>query len=234
MGIMEDMMAEIQNASSGKGLVFEVKKDNQAKVRFLVEGNNNIKLPIHGRFSKVDPSLNYSVICLKAMGASDCPLCEMAEDESTLRNTRVNYCSLIYDYRDSKVKAFVYKASKATPWASLTEMHSNYGTLVNRDYIIKRTGTGFEQTYPVTPMDKSDFAYLNDAVNQVKEIMGKGVVVEFSDKPFVGKVIKQMVGKSWCASVLKTPPVVPPNALKDVRDPSDSEDDEDDVNSLLP
>ena len=51
----------------------------------------------------------------------------------------------------------MYPMNNCTPLAGLTAMYETYGTLLDKDYVISRTGKAQNTTYSVVPMDKGKF-----------------------------------------------------------------------------
>ncbi|HTJ49424.1 MAG TPA: hypothetical protein VL443_08240 [Cyclobacteriaceae bacterium] len=249
---MDEMMGDIQAASSSKSIVFGLKKGEKANIRFLSDGQNVLKMVVHGRFVNSDRSKGYTVPCLKLYGHEDCPFCGLEESEENARNTKTNYAFVIWDYRDSKVKLFVFKPNNMSPLEQVGEAFSNYGTLTSRDFVIKRNNKdGFEIRYILTPLDPSSFKkeYAEEVKTQAvmkktrtEKATGKktqiSVPVDLNDQPSVWTFIKESYATSNCPGVLKNPPEIPPQHLKEITvsssDPFDDDDDDEETTIDVP
>lgn len=146
MGLLDKIKADAQKAGSSRGKFFYVKDGEKKRVRFLNDMEDGLEIPFHDSYE-----LNINVPCQEIFGR-ECEYC----DEDGLR-TRSQYVWSVWDYDASEVKAFMYPMNNCSPLASLTAMYETYGTLLNNDFVISRTGKAQNTTYAIVPMDKSKF-----------------------------------------------------------------------------
>jgi hypothetical protein len=148
MGILDKIKKEIKRSSSSFNLEFYLKDGDKAKVRFLKDFEDAIGLKWHDKYkAKIDTP------CLEYYG-KECKFCNGEIDD--LR-TRENFIWPIYNYEEEMVQFFRFAANSFTPVPQLMTMYESYGTLLNRDFEISRSGTSFDISYQVVPLDKSDF-----------------------------------------------------------------------------
>ena len=71
------------------------------------------------------------------------------------------------------MKIIFQKATGISPIPSLIEMYEEYGTILDRDYKIKKVGKGTTGSFVITPLDKSAFkskkakAYSEDKIKSI-------------------------------------------------------------------
>lgn len=143
---LSDIKSEIAKSGTNKGKFFFLKDGSKARVRFLTDLEDGVEVIFHDSYEK-----NINVPCQELFGR-DCPYCE--DDE--LR-TRKMYAWCVYEYESKEVKIMMFAINSFTPVPSLTAAYESYGTLLDRDYEIKRMGSGTSTTYSVLPMDKMKF-----------------------------------------------------------------------------
>jgi hypothetical protein len=148
MSMLDKIKKKISDASKTVTDEFYVGQDKKARVRFLTDLEDAMEVLWHDKF---EDSIN--VPCLKHYKL-DCPYCKASDKKI---RTRQVFAWTIYNYELDKVQIFKFPANNFTPVPSLVAMYESYGTLLDRDYVISRTGTGFEISYHVVPMDKTKF-----------------------------------------------------------------------------
>ena len=144
--LLEKMKADAQKAGTSRGKFFYVKDGTKKRIRFLQDMNDGFDIPFHDSYE-----LNINVPCQEVFGR-DCPYC----DEEELR-TRSLYAWSVWDYDASEVKIFMYAMNNCTPLASIAAMYETYGTLLDNDFVISRTGKQQNTQYTVIPMEKQKF-----------------------------------------------------------------------------
>jgi len=146
--ILDSVKKQIKNASSNFNDVFYVGEDEKKRVRFIDDFEDAIQIRWHDKYEdEIDtPCLEYYNL--------PCPYCE--SNDSDLR-TRDQFAWTIYNYDQEAKQIFLFAANNYTPVSDLVGLYESYGTLLDRDYTISRTGTGFDTNYQVIPMDKSKF-----------------------------------------------------------------------------
>lgn len=149
---MKSMLDRIKKKISEASRVitdeFYVGQDKKARIRFLSDLEDAFEVTWHDKYED-----GINTPCHSYFGLS-CPFCDL--DKNKIR-TRQIFAWTIYNYDIDKKQIFRYPANNFSPIPSLVAMYESYGTLCDRDFVITRTGTGFEMNYQVVPMDKSAF-----------------------------------------------------------------------------
>ncbi len=146
MGLLDNIKNDAKKSSGSKSKIFYVKDGDKRRVRFLQDMEDGFEVPFHDSFEA-----NINVPCRSVYG-EDCPYCE---DESL--RTRTQYAWSVWDYEAKEVKILMYPMNNCTPIGTIAAMYENYGTLLDRDYMISRNGKQQNTQYSVIPMDKNKF-----------------------------------------------------------------------------
>jgi hypothetical protein len=146
MGLLKDIKKAVRNSGASKGKFIYFKADTKTRVRFLQDVEDGIKVPFHDSFA-----LGINVPCQEIYGRE----CKYCGDED-LRH-RDLFAWSVYDYDANEVKILMAGVSSFSPIPSLIAMYEEYGTLLDRDYVIGRTGSQLNTSYSVIPMDKATF-----------------------------------------------------------------------------
>ena len=146
MGLLENIRRDAERSGQNKAKFLYVKDGTKVRVRFLQDMQDGFEIPFHDNYEA-----GINVPCREFFG-KDCPYC----NEEGLR-TRNLYAWSVWDYEAKEVKVLMYAMNNCTPIASIASMYENYGTLLDRDYVIQRNGKGQGTTYSVIPMDKNKF-----------------------------------------------------------------------------
>ena len=88
------------------------------------------------------------------------------------------YCWSVYNYETKEVQLFMFAVNNCSPIPALVAMYENYGTLMDRDYVISVSGKRQNKTFSVVPMDKVKFR--NEKA-----------------KPYAEKAVLRMIDKAW-------------------------------------
>lgn len=148
VGILDSIKRDVEKAGSSRGKIFFLKGGNKARVRFLDDMDDGRVIHVHDRW---DPSLD--VPCKKNLDEdADCPYCGV----EGIRN-RDKYCWSVWDYEANEVKIFMYPANQCSPVPGLVALYETYGTIIDRDFSVSRSGTGTDTSYAVIPLDKGKF-----------------------------------------------------------------------------
>lgn len=146
MGLLNDMKSEIQKSGGSKGKILFIKDGTKKRIRFLEDAEDGHELTFHDSYND-----GINALCLEELG-KNCPYCERDD----LR-TRKLYAWSVWDYDAKEVKVLLYAANNCTPIPSIIAMFEAYGTLLDRDFVISRTGSQQNTSYTVIPQDKAKF-----------------------------------------------------------------------------
>lgn len=147
--LLKKIKKKISEASRAVTDEFYVGQDKKARVRFLIDLEDGLEVTWHDKFED-----GVNTPCFSHFGLS-CPYCDISGKDKP--RTRQFFAWTIFNYETDKKQIFRYPANSFSPIPSLVAMYEAYGTLCDRDFVITRTGTGFEINYQVVPMDKSNF-----------------------------------------------------------------------------
>lgn len=146
MGLIENIKSNAAKSGANKDKIFFVKSDSKVRVRFLQELDTGYEFTFHDSYQQ---SIN--TLCREELGKT-CPLCG---DESL--RTRTLYAWSVYNYDTKKVEVMLFAVNNCTPVSQLVSMYENYGTIMDRDYVLAKSGKQQNTTYTVIPQDKQRF-----------------------------------------------------------------------------
>ena len=148
MGLIDRMKKKIKETGTSKKDVFYVGADAKKRIRFLQEFDTGFEFTFHNNWNE-----GIFALCLEHTGG-DCPYCN-SDDENLKTNTM--YAWSVYDYDSNKVEILLYKATGITPVPAFIEFFDEYGTIMDRDYTIKKVGKGTSGNITVLPGERTKF-----------------------------------------------------------------------------
>nr|DAW17024.1 MAG TPA: DNA binding protein like protein [Caudoviricetes sp.] len=166
-GLIEQMKEKIAKSGSSKKDILYFGKDTQKRIRFLQELDEGYVFEFHNNW---DPSI--FELCKDPEDHENCKLCE---EGISLQD---QYVWSVWDYDSSSVKLIQFKATGLTPIPAFIEMYEEFGTILDRDYKVKKVGQGQGASYVVTPLDKERFK-------------------NSKAKPFTRKQVKEILENAW-------------------------------------
>jgi len=166
--LVDIMKDKINRSSSGFANIFYVRRDAKCRIRFLSDIDEGMELRFHSKWQK------YNHLCLSYVG-KDCPHCDQEEEGGVKYDM---YAFTIWNYESKKREIFLYKASKNSPIFQLISFSEEYGTISDRDYVIKKQGEGVNTLYLVTP------------VGEAKRFRG-------DEKPFSKKMVIKLIAEAF-------------------------------------
>lgn len=146
MGLVDSIKRDAKKSGQNKSKFMYFREGTKTRIRFLTDMDDGMEVIFHDSFEK-----GINVPCQEIFDR-DCNYCEM----EGLR-TRSQYIWSVYDYEAKEVKLFMFAVNNCSPIPALMAMYENYGTLVDRDYIISVTGKAQNKAFTVIPMDKVKF-----------------------------------------------------------------------------
>lgn len=164
---LSDIKSEISKSGTSKGKFMFFKEDSKARVRFLTDMEDGLEIKFHDSFA-----LGVNVPCQEEFGRE----CEYCEDENL--RTRKMYVWSVYDFESKEVKLLMAAVNNCSPVPALASLYETYGTLLDRDYEIKRIGKGQNTTYSVIPLDKAKFRN-----NKIKPL-SDSAILKYIDKAY--------------------------------------------------
>jgi len=167
MGLVDKIKADVKKSGQNKSKFIYFREGNKQRIRFLNDMDDGIEVTFHDSFAE---SIN--VPCQEHFGRN-CPYCE---DESV--RTRSQYVWSVYNYDTKEVQLFMFPVNNCTPIPALMAMYENYGTIIDRDYVISVSGKQQNKTFSVVPMDKVKFR--NDKAKPYSE----KAILKMLDKAF--------------------------------------------------
>lgn len=167
MGLVDKIKADVKKSGQNKSKFIYFREGNKVRVRFLTDMDDGMEVTFHDSFEK---SLN--VPCQEHFGRA-CPYCE---DESL--RTRSQYVWSVYNYDTKEVQLFMFPVNNCTPIPALMAMYENYGTIIDRDFVISVSGKQQNKTFSVVPMDKVKFR------NEKAKPYSEKAILKMLDKAF--------------------------------------------------
>lgn len=167
MGLLDSIKRDAKKSGQNKGKFIYFKEGTKLRIRFLQDMDEGMEVVFHDSYEQ-----GINVPCQELFGRN-CPYC----DDDTVR-TRSQYVWSVWNYETKEVQLFMFPVNNCSPIPALVAMYENYGTLMDRDYVISVTGKQQNKTFSVVPMDKVKFR--NDKA-----------------KAFSKKSVLQMLDKAW-------------------------------------
>ena len=168
MSILDKIKKDIKNSGKNKGKILYFKDGVKKRVRFLCEFDDGTEVKWHDSYKN-----GINTPCLEFFG-KHCKYCS----DSDLR-TRSQYLWSVWDYDANEVKILLGAVNNCSPIPSLASFYENYGTMLDRDYIIEQKGSGTSKTFSVVPCDKVKFTNKKASAlseSAIKDILKKAYI----------------------------------------------------------
>lgn len=146
MGILDSIKRDIKSSGKNKGKIVYFKDGAKRRIRFLCEFDEGLEIKWHDSYKN-----GINTPCLEFFG-KDCKYC----GDDSLR-TRNQYIWSVWDYDANEVKLLMGAVNNCSCIPLLAGFYENYGTMLDRDYIIEQKGAGTNKTFSVVPCDKVKF-----------------------------------------------------------------------------
>lgn len=167
MGIkLSDIKSEIKKSGSSKGKFLYFKEGVKVRVRFLTDLEDGMEIPFHDSYA-----LGINVPCQEMFGR-ECSYCENED----LR-TRNMYAWSVYDYESKEVKILMAASNNCSPVPTLVALYEDYGTLLDRDLVIKQNGSQQNKSFSIIPQDKEKF-------RGNKKALSEQAILKYIDKAY--------------------------------------------------
>lgn len=167
MGLIDDIKTQVKKAGSNKAKFIYFKSGSKIRLRMLDDMEGGTKVPFHDSFA-----LGVNEPCQTLFGRS-CSGC----DNEDLRH-RDQFMWSVWDYEANEVKLLLSPVNNFSPLPALVAMYDTYGTIVDRDYVITKTGSQQNSSFAVVPMDKVKFR------NEKAKPFSKVKALQLLDKAF--------------------------------------------------
>lgn len=148
MGLIDSMKERIKNSGVNKKEVFYIAADSKRRIRFLQELDSGYEFKFHSHWNK-----GINALCAETYG-KPCPYCNDSDEEM---KEITNYAFSVFDYDSNDVKILLYKATGLTPLPAFIDFFDEYGTIMDRDYTIKKSGKGMSGNITVLPGERTTF-----------------------------------------------------------------------------
>lgn len=166
-GLINAIKNDIKKSGANKGKFIYFREGQKQRIRFLTELDDGMEVVFHDSFAK-----GINVPCQEKFDR-DCKYCEM----EGIR-TRSQYVWSIWNYETNEVQLLMSPSNNCSPIPALVAMNENYGTIMDRDYVISVTGKQQNKTFSVVPMDKVKFR------NNKAKPYSETAVLKMIDKAF--------------------------------------------------
>ena len=145
--LISEMKEAIANSGASKREIVYFAPDSVHRLRFLTELDAGTAIEMHNSYQD-----NIFEICHDPGDHEDCQLCK--DEVPTIEY----YAWSVWDYDSNAVGIVFVKATGVSPVPSFIEMYEEFGTIMDRDYKIKKVGKGTTGSFVITPLDKSKFS----------------------------------------------------------------------------
>ncbi len=146
LNLIKKMKENIAKAGSSQRDVMYIASDSVKRVRFLQELDAGYEFQFHSNW---EPKIY--TLCKDPEDHECCDLCNQGIPIVE------QFVWSVWDYDSNSVRLLVFKANGISPIPSLIEMYEEFGTIMDRDYKIKKVGKGMGGSFVVTPLDKMRF-----------------------------------------------------------------------------
>lgn len=144
--ILDRIKEESKKAGNSKSKFVFFREGEKKRIRFLNDFEDGMEIVFHDSYEK-----GINVPC-QSMYGKDCEYCEM----EGLR-TRSLFAWSVWDYDAKEVKILMQAVNNCTAIPAIMALYDNYGTLVERDLVITKTGKQQNTAFTVVPQDKNTF-----------------------------------------------------------------------------
>jgi hypothetical protein len=146
MGLIDDIKNQVKKQGANKGKFLYLKPGVKVRVRFLQDMEEGIKVLFHDSYA-----LGVNVPCQEIYNRE----CKHHDNED-LRH-RDMYMWTVWDHDAKEERILLAAVNQCSPIPSLVSMYETYGTLLDRDYVLTKVGSGQGSSVSVVPMDKAKF-----------------------------------------------------------------------------
>ena len=144
--LISEMKEAIKNSGASKREIVYFAPDSVHRLRFLTELDAGISIQMHNSYQE-----NIFEICHDPEDHEDCDGCK---NEVPIVEY---YAWSVWDYDSNSVGIVFTKATGVSPVPSFIEMYEEFGTIMDRDYKVKKVGKSTTGSFVITPLDKSKF-----------------------------------------------------------------------------
>lgn len=167
MGILNKIKQESAKSGQSKGKFIYFREGEKKRIRFLQDMDEGMEIVFHDSFEK-----GVNVPCQEIFGRS----CDYCEDEDL--RTRSLFAWSVYDYEAKEVKILMQAVNNCTAIPAIMALYETYGTLLDRDLVVCKTGKQQNTTFSVVPMDKNKFR------NEKAKPLSEKSVLKYLDQAF--------------------------------------------------
>lgn len=160
--ILARIREESKKSGQSKGKFVYFREGEKKRIRFLTDFEDGMEITFHDSYEK-----GINVPCQEMYGKS-CEYCEM----EGLR-TRSLFAWSVYDYEAKEVKILMQAVNNCTAIPAIMALYEDYGTLLDRDLVITKTGKQQNTTFAVVPQDKNTFK------NSKAKPLSKSAILKF-------------------------------------------------------
>lgn len=144
--LVQLMKQKIAQSGGSRSKVMYFKADTAKRIRFLQELDTGEEFLFHSDFND-----KIYELCKDPEDHEDCPLCQKGV---TLKS---EYCWSVWDYDANEVRIFKSRVTSQSAAPALISMYDEFGTIMDRDYKIKKVGAGQSSSFTVLPLEKEKF-----------------------------------------------------------------------------
>lgn len=148
MSLVADIRRQAQRGGSASKLKLKLADGEKLRIRFLTDMEDGLKVQWHDKFEA-----GIDTPCLEHYGQK-CEYCELTKDECRKRPLYV-WPVWVYDLKE--IRYFIFPSHDTSPVMALVSYYDVYGSIMNHDFVISRTGKMLDTTYNIIPLAESEF-----------------------------------------------------------------------------
>lgn len=145
------MRAGIERAQKVSNKHLRFKPGEKRRVRFLTELVDATTIDIHQVWK------GFFFPCPGYFGY-DCPFCSNDHEYGKELRTTQKFAISLFDYETKEVKFILEASNNFSPIASMLDYQDEFGTITDRDYIVKKTGEALNSNFTIMEGKQNPFA----------------------------------------------------------------------------
>lgn len=217
MSIVDKIKEQAKKQGTNKAKFLYFKEGSKVRIRFLQEFDAGLEIPWHDSFA-----LSVDVPC-QIIFDRHCDHC----DNEDLR-TRSKFAWSVWDYEAKEVKIILFAVNNCTPIMALAGVYEAYGTILDRDYVLTKTGKQQNTSFAVIAMDKVKFR------NDKAKPYGKAKFLELLNKAFPDDAVAEDEDNEDDEDVEEVPKKKVKGKVASKKKPPVEDDDEEDEEEEAP
>lgn len=176
--MLETMKKQVEQTGNNLNKIFYVKSGSKRSVRVLAELDEAIAVPWHEKWGGSQGD-GINTPCRELFG-EECPYC----DDPEVKNLK-KFALPVYDDETNSVQIMCEKYSpQYSPLPVLMGFYETYGTITDRNYVIKVDGEALNKNVSAIPMEINPFKVSPKLKAEINKHSGEKQILEILKKAF--------------------------------------------------